>query len=210
MSYGDDSGYGGRKQSGYGDDSNLGDSTEGGYGQKTSGYGDDTTQGGYGQQTGGYGDDAGQGGYGQKASTGYGDDAGQGGYGQKTSTGYGDDSADAGYGQKSTSGYGSQQKDSDGDGTPDEFQNSQFNKEDVENLKDRTDIDDDEREHRRKKLMAEVAGGVVGAGVLGFAGYEAYQHFGKDDDDQKAVGDDGQPIQQTGDGEQPEKKSSWF
>lgn len=82
----------------------------------------------------------------------------------------------------------------------------------VENLKDRTDIDDEEREHRRKVLMAEVAGGVVGAGVLGIAGYKAYEHFHKDDDEEKAVGDDGQPIQQSEqtDEEKPEKKSSWF
>ena len=57
-------------------------------------------------------------------------------------------------------------------------------KEDVENLKHRTDISEEEREHRRKVMMAEVAAGVVGTGVLGFAGYQAYQHFsGKDEDE---------------------------
>jgi hypothetical protein len=56
-------------------------------------------------------------------------------------------------------------------------------KEDVENLKHRTDISEEEREHRRKVMMAEVAAGVVGTGVLGFAGYQAYQHFsGKGED----------------------------
>jgi hypothetical protein len=50
----------------------------------------------------------------------------------------------------------------------------------VQNLKHRTDISDEEREHRRKVLMAEVAAGVVGTGVLGFAGYQAYQHHNKD------------------------------
>lgn len=53
----------------------------------------------------------------------------------------------------------------------------------MQDLKHRTDISDEEREHRRKILMAEVAAGVVGTGVLGFAGYQAYQHFNKDDED---------------------------
>jgi uncharacterized membrane protein YebE (DUF533 family) len=52
----------------------------------------------------------------------------------------------------------------------------------VHDLKHRTDISDEEREHRRKVLMAEVAAGVVGAGVLSYAGYQAYQHFNKDDE----------------------------
>ncbi|KAG0611192.1 hypothetical protein M758_7G122700 [Ceratodon purpureus] len=60
-------------------------------------------------------------------------------------------------------------------------------KEDVQDLKHRTDISDEEREHRRKVLMAEVAAGVVGTGILGFAGYQAYQHFGSKDEENKAV-----------------------
>jgi len=55
-------------------------------------------------------------------------------------------------------------------------------KEDVHDLKHRQDISEEERAHRKKILMAEVAAGVVGAGALGFAGYQAYQHFNKDDE----------------------------
>lgn len=55
----------------------------------------------------------------------------------------------------------------------------------VQDLKHRTDISEEEREHRRKVMMAEVAAGVVGAGVLGFAGYQAYQHFSSKDGEHK-------------------------
>lgn len=57
----------------------------------------------------------------------------------------------------------------------------------IQDLKHRTDISDEEREHRRKVLMAEVAAGVAGAGILGFAGYQAYQHFNKGDDKEKVA-----------------------
>lgn len=82
----------------------------------------------------------------------------------------------------------------------------------VENLKDRTDIDDEEKDRRKKKLMEEVAAGVVGAGVLGVAGYAAYNHFNKDDDDKKEGGEGGYGRREGGygdDEEKPEKKS-WF
>ena len=52
----------------------------------------------------------------------------------------------------------------------------------IHDLKNRRDISDEERAHRKKILMAEVAGGVLGAGALAFAGYEAYQHFHKSSD----------------------------
>lgn len=78
----------------------------------------------------------------------------------------------------------------------------------VENLKHRTDISDEEREHRKKVLMAEVAAGVVGAGVLGVAGYAAYQHFNKDDDEKNMAGGPGAPPQGA---PHPEGgKTSWF
>lgn len=73
----------------------------------------------------------------------------------------------------------------------------------VENLKHRTDISDEEREHRKKVLMAEVAAGVVGAGVLGVAGYAAYNHFNKDDDEKNVAGGQGAPHPEGG-------KTSWF
>jgi len=57
----------------------------------------------------------------------------------------------------------------------------------VHDLKHRTDISDEEREHRRKVLMAEVAAGVVGAGALSYAGFQAYQHFNKDDEGKPAA-----------------------
>lgn len=77
----------------------------------------------------------------------------------------------------------------------------------VENLKHRTDISDEEREHRRKILMAEVAAGVVGAGVLGVAGYAAYQHHNKDDGNMK---DMPEFAPQGGPPQGGPHKTSWF
>ena len=51
--------------------------------------------------------------------------------------------------------------------------------------------------------MAEVAAGVVGAGVLGVAGYAAYNHFNKDDDEKNVAGGQGAPHPEGG-------KTSWF
>jgi len=45
----------------------------------------------------------------------------------------------------------------------------------VENLASRTDISDAEKNKRRHKLEEEVAAGVVGAGILGYAGYHHHQ-----------------------------------
>jgi hypothetical protein len=41
-------------------------------------------------------------------------------------------------------------------------------------LKHRTDISDEEKARRRRVLEGEIAAGVIGAGILGFAGYEGY------------------------------------
>lgn len=46
----------------------------------------------------------------------------------------------------------------------------------VENLANRTDLSKEEKERRRHKLEKEIAAGVVGAGILGFAGYKYHQH----------------------------------
>ena len=45
----------------------------------------------------------------------------------------------------------------------------------VENLANRTDIPDAEKARRKKKLEEEIAAGVVGAGILGYAGYHHHQ-----------------------------------
>lgn len=102
-----DMGYSSKKASGYGDDA------EGEY--KASTYGDDN-EGGY-KKSGGYGDDN-EGGY--RKSGGYGDDN-EGG--SRRTGGYG--------GDEETRPRHGHKKDSDGDGIPDEFEKSQYNREDV-------------------------------------------------------------------------------
>jgi hypothetical protein len=59
------------------------------------------------------------------------------------------------------------------------YSKSALRKEDVENLKHRTDISDEEKARRRRVLEGEIAAGVIGAGILGFAGYEGYVHYNK-------------------------------
>lgn len=54
----------------------------------------------------------------------------------------------------------------------------------VENLRHRDDLSDEEKGRRRKKLEEEVAAGVVGVGILGFAGYEGYEHYSKKNEGQ--------------------------
>jgi hypothetical protein len=95
-------------------------------------YGEDESYG-TGRRNTGYGEES-EGGY--KAST-YGDDTE--GYGAKKTT-YGDDEETSGYGRKSSSygeqnegGYG-KKRDSDGDGIPDEFEKSQYKREDVSTI----------------------------------------------------------------------------
>ena len=45
----------------------------------------------------------------------------------------------------------------------------------IQDLANRTDIDDAEKSRRKKKLDEEIAAGVVGAGILGYAGYHHHE-----------------------------------
>jgi hypothetical protein len=62
-----------------------------------------------------------------------------------------------------------------GDDTGHGYNNSSLRKEDIENLSDRTDIDDEEKKRRKRKLEEEIAAGVVGGGILGYAGYHHHE-----------------------------------
>ena len=89
-----------------------------GTGRRNTGYGEES-EGGYKAST--YGDDTE--GYGAKKTT-YGEDEETSGYGKKTSS----------YGEENEGGHGRQARkgrDTDGDGIPDEFEKSQYNREDV-------------------------------------------------------------------------------
>jgi len=46
----------------------------------------------------------------------------------------------------------------------------------IEDLANRTDIDDEEKKRRKHKLEEEIAAGVVGGGILGYAGYRRRRH----------------------------------
>ena len=89
-------------------------------GRGNTGYGEESTEGGYKAST--YGDDTE--GYGAKKTT-YGADEETSGYGRKKSGSYGEEQ-ESGHGK-----HGKKGRDTDGDGIPDEFEKSQYNREDV-------------------------------------------------------------------------------
>ena len=45
----------------------------------------------------------------------------------------------------------------------------------IQDLANRTDIDDEEKKRRKRKLEEEIAAGVVGAGILGYVGYRHHE-----------------------------------
>jgi hypothetical protein len=55
------------------------------------------------------------------------------------------------------------------------YHKSSLRKEDVENLANRTDISEEEKRKRKRKLEEEIAAGIVGAGILGYAGYHHHE-----------------------------------